>query len=123
MPQPSELAACLKELHLSSPPSAIRRPPRRPDGKTSATRSSCWRSCAASWNTARRTGPSDGCTNRDFRLEKALASFDPGRLPAKVAATVNTLLEGEFISRAENVLAFGNPEAARPTCCAPSPRS
>jgi len=46
-------------------------------------------------------------------LEKSLSSFDRSRLPAKVNATLNMLLEGEFIDRAENVLAFGNPGSGK----------
>ena len=41
--------------------------------------------------------------------EKTLASYDLGRLPAKVRASVATLRSGEFLDRAENVIAFGNP--------------
>jgi DNA replication protein DnaC len=46
---------------------------------------------------------------RDSRLplEKDLASFDLGRLPAKVARQVRTLLEGSFVERRENLLLFG----------------
>ena len=41
-------------------------------------------------------------------LEKTLSSFDLKRLPAKVAKQMRTLLEGGFLDRRENVLAFGN---------------
>jgi DNA replication protein DnaC len=46
---------------------------------------------------------------RDSRLplEKDLASFDMGRLPAKVARQVRTLLDGSFVDRRENLLLFG----------------
>ena len=40
-------------------------------------------------------------------LEKDLASFDLKRLPAKVARQVRTLLDGTFVDRKENLLAFG----------------
>jgi DNA replication protein DnaC len=39
---------------------------------------------------------------------KDLAGFDLKRLPAKVARQVRTLLEGSFVDRRENVLAFGS---------------
>ena len=42
-------------------------------------------------------------------LEKNIDSFDLKRLPAKVRQQVTTLLDGTFIDRKENVLAFGNP--------------
>ena len=46
-------------------------------------------------------------------LEKSLEAFDRKRLPRKVAAQLNALLEGSFLDRAENVLAFGNPGSGK----------
>ncbi len=46
-------------------------------------------------------------------LEKSLATFDRQRLPAKVDAQVSVLVEGSFLDRAENVLAFGNPGSGK----------
>lgn len=46
-------------------------------------------------------------------LEKNLDSFDRSRLPAKVDAQLSLLLEGSFVDRAENVLAFGNPGSGK----------
>ncbi len=46
-------------------------------------------------------------------LEKSLDSFDQSRLPAKVKALVKVLLEGSFLQRCENVLAFGNPGSGK----------
>lgn len=46
-------------------------------------------------------------------LEKSLEAFDRTRLPQKVAAHVNVLLEGSFLNRTENVLAFGNPGSGK----------
>ena len=45
-------------------------------------------------------------------LEKSLANFDLSRLPAKAGRQVKTLLDGKFLDRHENVLAFGNPDPA-----------
>lgn len=42
-------------------------------------------------------------------LEKNIDSFDLKRLPAKVRQQVMTLIDGTFLDRKENVLAFGNP--------------
>ena len=52
-------------------------------------------------------------------LEKDLASFDLKRLPAGVARKVRTLLDGTFLDRKENLLAFGKPGSGkpRPTQC------
>ena len=46
-------------------------------------------------------------------LEKTLESFDRKRLPRKVDTHVNVLLEGAFLDRCENVLAFGMPGSGK----------
>jgi DNA replication protein DnaC len=46
-------------------------------------------------------------------LEKSLEAFDMKRLPRKVITQVKALLEGSFMDRAENVLAFGNPGSGK----------
>ena len=46
-------------------------------------------------------------------LEKDLANFDLQRLPAKVARQVKTLLDGTFLDRKENLLAFGKPGSGK----------
>ena len=40
-------------------------------------------------------------------LEKSLEAFDLKRLPAKVARQVQSLRDGSFVERKENLLAFG----------------
>jgi len=46
-------------------------------------------------------------------LEKNLATFDRKRLPHRVSQQVQVLLEGSFLDRHENVLAFGNPGSGK----------
>jgi DNA replication protein DnaC len=46
-------------------------------------------------------------------LEKSLANFDLKRLPTKVSRQLKVLLEGGFLDRKENLLAFGNPGAGK----------
>lgn len=46
-------------------------------------------------------------------LEKTLGSFDRKRLPQKVNTQYSVLLEGGFVKRNENVLAFGNPGSGK----------
>jgi DNA replication protein DnaC len=41
--------------------------------------------------------------------DKTLASFDLKRIPVKIRQQVKTLLDGAFLDRKENVLAFGQP--------------
>ena len=46
-------------------------------------------------------------------LEKTLEVFDRQRLPRQVNLLVNTLVEGSFLDRAENILAFGPPGSGK----------
>lgn len=46
-------------------------------------------------------------------LEKSLSTFDRKRLPRKIDAQINVLLDGSFLDRTENVLAFGNPGSGK----------
>ena len=46
-------------------------------------------------------------------LEKNLDSFDRSRLPARINGLVNALLDGSFLERCENILAFGNPGSGK----------
>ena len=46
-------------------------------------------------------------------LEKTLEAFDRKRLPRKVDQQVAVLIEGGFLDRRENVLAFGNPGSGK----------
>ncbi len=46
-------------------------------------------------------------------LSKTFDNFDKKRLPAKVANHLNILIDGSFLNRCENVLAFGNPGSGK----------
>lgn len=46
-------------------------------------------------------------------LEKSMEVFDRKRLPYKVNTLIGHLLEGSFLDRHENVLAFGNPGSGK----------
>jgi len=46
-------------------------------------------------------------------LEKTLDNFKMKRLPSKVARQVRSLLDGSFIDRKENLLAFGKPGSGK----------
>ena len=52
---------------------------------------------------------------RESRLpmEKTMENFDLKRLPQKAARQVKALLDGAFLERKENVLAFGNPGSGK----------
>jgi DNA replication protein DnaC len=46
-------------------------------------------------------------------LEKTLSTFDLKRLPLKLRHQVQILLEGDFVARRENLLAFGKPGSGK----------
>lgn len=46
-------------------------------------------------------------------LEKSLETFEMDRLPSKLKSQVKALLEGSFVDRSENILAFGNPGSGK----------
>ena len=46
-------------------------------------------------------------------LEKSWDAFERKRLPRKVDLQLDTLREGSFVERHENVLAFGNPGSGK----------
>jgi len=46
-------------------------------------------------------------------LEKTIENFEMKRLPVKAARQVKALLDGAFLDRRENVLAFGNPGSGK----------
>jgi DNA replication protein DnaC len=46
-------------------------------------------------------------------LEKTIAAFELERLPLRIRQQVGVLLEGGFVDRRENVLAFGNPGSGK----------
>lgn len=46
-------------------------------------------------------------------LDKSLNAFEMKRMPRKVVQQVRTLLDGSFLDRRENILAFGNPGSGK----------
>ncbi len=46
-------------------------------------------------------------------FSKTFENFDKKRLPAKVANHLNVLVNGSFLNRSENILAFGNPGSGK----------
>ncbi|MDA3788292.1 MAG: IS21-like element helper ATPase IstB [Desulfobacula sp.] len=52
---------------------------------------------------------------RDSKLppSKTFDNFDKKRLPARVGTHLNVLTSGSFLSRCENILAFGNPGSGK----------
>ena len=56
--------------------------------------------------------------SRNLRISKlppskTFENFDKKRLPAKVGNHLNVLVNGSFLNRSENILAFGNPGSGK----------
>lgn len=51
--------------------------------------------------------------NSKLPTDKTIEAFDLNRLPIKVKQKVNSILDGGFIDRKENVLAFGQPGSGK----------
>lgn len=49
----------------------------------------------------------------NLSLEKNMETFDLKRLPPTIGMQVKSLLDGDFIDRRENILAFGNPGSGK----------
>jgi DNA replication protein DnaC len=113
MPQPSELASSLKALHLALAAECYAEAAE--EARQEHLSHEQFLLALMRRELEHREENRTGRWLHESRLplEKALAGFDRSRLPAKVAATLTTLLEGEFLSRAENVLVFGNPGSGK----------
>lgn len=46
-------------------------------------------------------------------MEKTMSNFDLKRLPLKLIQQIKILLEGSFVDRTENILAFGRPGSGK----------
>ncbi len=46
-------------------------------------------------------------------LDKSMESFERKRLPRRIDAQLSALLDGSFLDRTENILAFGNPGSGK----------
>lgn len=109
----TNLTVCLRELHLPTFRSCFEETARRAERDTLSYEQYLLelaeRECE------------DRSNNRITRLlkqsglpfDKTLETFDLKRLPAKTARQVRSLLDGGFVDRRENLLAFGNSGAGK----------
>ena len=113
MPQPSELVSCLKALHLSLAAECYAETAEE-SRREQLTHEQFLLALTRRELEHREENRTERWLHESrLPLEKGLANFDRSRLPAKVTATLTTLLEGEFLTRAENVLVFGNPGSGK----------
>ena len=107
------LAECFKELHLP----AMRQSFEEEAGRARAESFSYeqYLLCVAEREIESRRQNRVARLVRQSRLplEKTFGSFERKRLPAKIDRQLNVLLEGGFVDRCENLLAFGNPGSGK----------
>ncbi len=108
-----ELTGCLRDLHLPTMRECWEEEARRARQETSSHEAYLLelarRECAARYENriARLLRESQ------LPLEKSWETFDQKRLPRRIAQQVKALLQGSFLDRRENVLAFGNPGSGK----------
>jgi DNA replication protein DnaC len=113
MPQASDLEMCLKALHLSLAATCYADTAEEAR-KESLTHEQFLLALVRRELEHRQENRTERWLHESqLPLEKSLDGFDRARLPAKVAAMLATLLTGEFLQRAENVLIFGNPGSGK----------
>jgi DNA replication protein DnaC len=110
---PEQLTECLRELHLPTIRECWAEEAQRARQETASHEAYLLeltrRECEA------RSESRVARLLRESRLplEKSWAAFDRKRLPRKVVQQVQVLLDGSFLDRRENVLAFGNPGSGK----------
>lgn len=109
----AELIQCLKELHLP----AIRECYKEHSEVARAESLSCeqYLQGLMEYECQVRRDNRIARFQRESRLplEKTLSAFDRKRLPQRIDAQLSALLDGSFLDRSENILAFGNPGSGK----------
>jgi DNA replication protein DnaC len=110
---PVHLTACLKELHLPTVRECYDQ-----QAQICRRESSSYEQYLLSVMELERDVRRQNRITRLLReshlpLEKTLEIFDRRRLPRKIDRQLNVLIEGSFLDRCENVLAFGNPGSGK----------
>ena len=109
----SRLFSCLKELHLPTVRECYSE-----QADTARRESQSYEQYLYCLMELERETRSNNRIDRFLResglpLEKSLDSFDRKRLPGRIDSQVSVLLDGSFLGRTENVLAFGNPGSGK----------
>ena len=109
----AELIQCLKELHLP----AIRECYKEHSEVARAESLSCeqYLQGLMEYECQVRRDNRIARFQRESRLPlgKTLSAFDRKRLPQRIDAQLSALLDGSFLDRSENILAFGNPGSGK----------
>jgi len=109
----TELAACLKELHLPTVRECYRDEAHRARSEGLSYEQYLLELMRHEREARRRNRIARHLRASKLPLEKTLETFDQGRLGRKLKAHIKVLAEGTFLDRCENVLAFGNPGSGK----------
>lgn len=109
----SSLIGCLKELHLPTVRVCYEGEADRARQESLAYERYLAEVMERERETRRQNRVQRLLSDSKLPLEKNIETFEMSRLPSRLAAQVNSLLEGSFVSRSENVLAFGNPGSGK----------
>lgn len=103
----------LRELHLPTVRSSFEEMARRAEQETLSYQRYLLELTGRECQVRRQNRVERWLRQSKLPLEKDLPGFDLKRLPAKIARQVRTLLDGTFLDRKENVLAFGKPGSGK----------
>ena len=109
----TELAACLKELHLPTVRECYRDEAHRARSEGLSYEQYLLELMRHEREARTRNRIARHLRASKLPLEKTLETFDQGRLGRKLKAHIKVLAEGTFLDRCENVLAFGNPGSGK----------
>jgi DNA replication protein DnaC len=108
-----QLLSCLKELHLPTFRSAFESVAQQAQQEALSYESYLLELATRECQERRHKRIERLLRESRLPLEKNLQTFELKRLPTKVLQQVRALLEGGFVDRRENVLAFGKPGSGK----------
>lgn len=111
--QKGSLVEVLKELHLPTVRSCYEDEANRSRRENLSYEQYLFEVMSAEQETRRERRIARVLRDSKLPLEKNLETFELKRLPSAVVTQVRTLLEGSFLGRRENVLAFGKPGSGK----------
>ena len=103
----------LKELHLPAMRAGFEETARRAEKETLSYEQYLLELSVREFEQRRGNRMRRRLQDSGLPLEKSLENFDLKRMPARVSRQLKVLLEGGFLDRKENVLAFGTPGAGK----------
>lgn len=111
--QRSHLNQCLRELHLPTVRELYEEQAKQAQQESLSYELYLLELIERELETRRQNRTARLLRESKLPLEKSWKMFDRKRLPRKVDSQLDALVEGSFVDRNENVLAFGNPGSGK----------